>query len=110
MVYCVQGELAFRNAARRDTISQNIQTRLAQNVPWGEVVRQDYVTDAGEPGVMLEVRFQTKAEQDAFWADAQAAVGTGINGPVAGSRIYRHDCPHDEANPAPCVIAEERTW
>lgn len=105
MVYCVQSQMGFRNAARRDTISQNIQTRLAQTTPWGEVVRQDITTESGDPGVILEVRFNTRAEQEAFWNDAITFVGTGINGPVSGSFMQRHDCPHDEQNPAPCVVA-----
>jgi hypothetical protein len=52
----------------------------------------------------------TRAEQESFWNDALAAVGSGVNGPVAGSRIYRHDCPHDEAQPEPCVVAETVNW
>jgi hypothetical protein len=110
VVYCVQADLAFQNASRRNQISSNIQTRLAQNVPWGEVVRQDYTNAAGQPAVALEVRFMTRAEQESFWNDALAAVGSGVNGPVTGSAIYRHDCPHDEAQPTPCVVAEQVNW
>jgi hypothetical protein len=110
MVYCVQAQLAFRSAARRDQISQNIQTRLAQTTPWGEVIRTDYVNENGDPAVALEVRFNTRVEQEAFWNDALAAVGTGINGPVTGSELTRHDCPHDESQPAGCVVAERVTF
>jgi hypothetical protein len=110
VVYCVQANLAFRNASRRNQVSSNIQTRLAQNVPWGEVVRQDYTDEAGNPAVSREVRFMTRAEQESFWNDAIAAVGTGVNGPVTGSRIYRHDCPHDEARPVPCTVTEQVNW
>jgi hypothetical protein len=52
----------------------------------------------------------TRAEQESFWNDALAAVGSGVNGPVTGSKIYRHDCPHDEAQPEPCVVAETVNW
>jgi hypothetical protein len=110
MVFCVQADLAFRNESRRNQISSNIQTRLAQTVPWGVVVRQDYAKDNGDPAVLLEVRFTTRAQQEAFWNDAIAAVGTGINGPVTGSSLTRHDCTHDEAQPQPCVIAERTDW
>jgi hypothetical protein len=106
VVYAVQADLAFQNAARRNQISSTIQTRLAQTTPWGEVVRQDYTNGEGSPAVVLEVRFTTQGEQESFWNDALAFVGTGVNGPVAGSTIYRHDCPHDEADPTPCVVSE----
>jgi hypothetical protein len=110
VVYAVQAFLAFRNASRRDQISNNIATRLAQTTPWGEVVRQDAVSDAGDPAVLLTVRFSTQAEQQSFWGDAIAAVGTGINGPVTGSAIWRHDCSHDETRPGPCTVAETVGW
>lgn len=110
MVFAVQAFLAFRNTARRDLISSNIQTRLAQNVPWGTTERTDSVSAAGDPAVTLTVRFQTQAEADSFWADVQAAVGTGLNGPVAGSSIWRHDCPHDQQQPGPCVVSDRVDW
>lgn len=111
MVFAVQAVLAFRNAARRNTVSSNIQTRLAQNVPWGEVERVDGVNATGDPCVSFTVRFQTKAEQDAFIADLEAFVGTGINGPITGVSWYvPHDCPHDESNHGPCVLGTRRDW
>jgi hypothetical protein len=110
MVFCIQAQLAFRNESRRDQISQNIQNYIATKTTWGEVARVDTITEAGDPSVYLEVRFTTEAEQDAAWADIQAFVGTGINGPVTGSTIYRHDCPHDEAQPTLCVVAERRDY
>lgn len=110
MVYAVQGMLAFQNAARRNTVSSTIQTRLLQNVLWGAVTQVDGTTGAGDPSVHLSVRFQTKAEADAFWTDLQAAVGTGVNGPVAGSTVWRHDCPHDGASPASCVVSARVDW
>jgi hypothetical protein len=110
VVFCIQAQLAFRNAARRDQISGNIQTYIASKTTWGEVGRADFTTEAGDPAVTLEVRFTTQAEQDAAWADIQGFVGTGINGPVTGSFIQRHDCPHDEERPTLCVVAERRDY
>lgn len=110
MVYAIQAQLGFRNAARRDAVSQNIQTYIASKTTWGPVGRQDYTTMAGDPAVSLEVRFTTQAEQQQAWTDIQAQVGTGINGPVSGSSIYRHDCTHDEVRPTLCVVAETRTY
>lgn len=106
MVFAVQAVMAFRNAARRNAVSSNIQTRLAQDVPFGQVVRTDFTNEAGDASVVLEVRFSTRAEQESFWADLQAAVGTGVNGPVVGFGFRQiHDCPHDQPSPAPCVVA-----
>jgi hypothetical protein len=110
VVFCIQAQLAFRNTARRDQISGNIQTYIASKTTWGEVGRTDFTTEAGDPAVSLEVRFTTQAEQDAAWADIQAQVGTGINGPVTGSFIQRHDCPHDEERPTLCVVSEKRDY
>src|SRR5512143_2254620 len=110
MVYCIQAQLAFRNAARRNAVSTNIQNYIATRTTWGPVYRSDYTNEAGQPSVSLEVRFTTAAEQQQAWTDIQNQVGTGVNGPVTGSTIYRHDCPHDEAHPYPCVVAEQRDW
>jgi hypothetical protein len=110
MVFAIQADLAFRNASRRDNISDNIQTYIASKTTFGPVGRTNYTNLAGEPAVSLEVRFTTRAEQDAAWADIQAFIGTGINGPVTGSTIYRHDCLHDQPRPPLCVVAERRDY
>jgi hypothetical protein len=110
VVYAIQAQLGFRNTARRDLISGNIQTYISSKTTWGPVSRVDSTTMAGDPAVSLEVRFTTQVEQDQAWADIQAFVGTGINGPVTGSSIYRHDCPHDEERPTLCVVAERRDY
>jgi hypothetical protein len=106
VVYAVQASFEFRNTARRDGVAGNVQTRLAQTVRWGETVVSKGTSDAGADVMLfVTVRFTTRAEQEAFWNDALAFVGTGINGPVTGSFMQRHDCPHDEVNPAPCVVS-----
>jgi hypothetical protein len=107
MVFCIQARLAFRNESRRNQISDNIETYIATKTTFGEVSRQDFTTEAGDPAVSLEVRFTTEAERDAAWADL---VGTGINGPVVGSFIQRHNCPHDAPRPDPCVVDERRDY
>jgi hypothetical protein len=110
-VYAVQAELYFRNTARRNTIASNIQTRLAQNVPWGQTNIINTTDELGaDVGVYVEVRFNTLAEADSFWTDAIAEVGTGINGPVTGSKIYRHNCTHDSSSPSQCVVGQQQTW
>ena len=100
MVYAVQGFFGFRNTARRDAVMGNVQTRLAQEVTWGEVSTQAIDAEPGmritNPSMMVEVRFSTDAARDSFWNDVVAFMGTGINGPVVGSYIQQHDCSHDE--------------
>jgi hypothetical protein len=110
VVYCIQAQLAFRNAARRNAVSTNIQNYIATRTTWGPVYRNDYTAETGDPSVSLEVRFTTAAEQQAAWTDILNQVGTGVNGPVVGSWIDRHDCPHDQPRPFPCVFAERRAW
>jgi hypothetical protein len=111
VVYAVQASFEFRNTARRDGVAGNVQTRLAQTVRWGETVVSKGTSDAGADVMLfVTVRFTTRAEQEAFWNDALAFIGTGINGPVVGSAMWRHDCPHDQAMPAACVEALRQEW
>jgi hypothetical protein len=112
-VYAVQGTVGFRNAARRDSVMQTVQNRLSQEVTWGETTTQAVVVEAGgrnagrpDPGMIVEVRFTTATARDAFWDDVVAYMGGGINGPVTGSFIQKHDCPHDGPSPTPCVVSE----
>lgn len=97
MVYAVQATLGFRNAARRDAVMQNVQTRLASEITWGVTTTRPIDVWPGhpDPSLIVEVRFTTGAARDSFWADVIAFMGTGLNGPVVGSWISQHDCPHD---------------
>ena len=108
MVYAVQAQVGFRNTSRRDQVMQTVQTRLTTEVKWGQTTTQAITTEAGDPGMIVEVRFAEEAARDSFWTDVVAFMGTGINGPVtdAGSFIQQHDCPHDGTNPLPCVVSE----
>jgi hypothetical protein len=108
MVYAVQGWFGFQNAARRDAVMQNVQTRLSTEVTWGETVTQALAPTPRQPdpSMLVEVRFATDAARDAFWTDVIAFMGTGVNGPVTGSYIQQHDCPHDEPDAPPCVVSE----
>jgi hypothetical protein len=104
MVYAVQGFFGFRNITRRDAVMQNVQTRLAQEITWGEVTTQALTTMEGDPGMTVEVRFTTAEARDLFWTDVIAFMGTGLNGPVAGSYIDQHDCPHDGTVGRLCLV------
>jgi hypothetical protein len=113
MVYAVQGVFGFRNTARRDAVMQNVQNRLSAEITWGEVITTPFDSGAKitDPSMYVEVRFSTDAARDAFWTDVIAFLGTGVNGPVVGSFIEQHDCPHDEnsadsAMSLPCIAGE----
>ena len=105
MVYAVQAYVAFRNAARRDNAINWCQTRISTENLWGPVITQavDTTEMGSQYGMSLLVRFTTAAARDTFWNDMISQFGTGTNGPVAGSRASYHDCPHDQASPAPCT-------
>jgi hypothetical protein len=116
VVYAVQGRFGFNNAARRDGVMSNVQTRLAQEVKWGVTTTQKVEPGGAGPGavtsptMIVEVRFTTVAARESFWNDVIAFMGTGVNGPVVGSFIQKHDCPHDGANPGPCVVSDRRDY
>ena len=107
MVYAIQLTLGFRNIARRDGVASNIQAKLS--LPqYGdpEVVPQ---VIRGDPGLLVTMRFINEADRDAMWTELDAALGTGVNGPVTGSRAWIHDCTHDEAVGV-CTPGVERFW
>ena len=110
MVYAVQGIFFFRNAARRDAVMQNVQTRLSTEITWGDTITMALPLGTPprttDPGMSVDVRFTTDAARDSFWTDVIAFLGTGINGPTVSSYIQQHDCRHDEANPPECVVGE----
>jgi len=109
MVYAAQAFLIFRNTARRDGVQGNIQTKFSQSAMYGTPEAIAITTRAGEPALSVTSRFINQADRDQFWADLDTFLGTGVNGPIAGSRAWTHDCPHDEAVGA-CVLSTERTW
>jgi len=111
MVYAAQLYVGFRNTARRDGVLGNLTTKFASVATWGETVIEPVVFRAtGDPGLMVSVRCTSKADRDQFIAEADSLLGTGTNGPVAGSRLVWHDCDHDIPNPLPCVVDGERLW
>lgn len=112
MVYAVQGFFGFRNEARRDGVMQNVQTRLSTEVTWGETVTQAIPLGGRfiDPSMTVAVRFSDILARDAFWDDVIAFMGTGLNGPVTGSYIARHDCAHDELESGPCRASDRRDY
>lgn len=111
MVYAVQGFFSFRNEARRDGVMQNVQTRLSTEITWGETITTSIPpsTRYPDPSMSVEVRFTTVEARNSFWNDVIEFMGTGLNGPVTGSYITRHDCAHDgweDIRLPECVISE----
>lgn len=52
--------------------------------------------------VRADIRFNLQADADAYYAWAAAEIGTAKI--LTGSRVFTHQCSHDEAVPTPCVI------
>lgn len=104
MVYAVRGALGFQNSARRNNALNFITNRLAVEGLWGPVIaeaREELDLGVAAPSVVCTFRFLDRAARDTFYTDLLAQL-TGVNGPVVGSWLERHDCRHDEGGS--CVV------
>jgi hypothetical protein len=112
MVYAIQLYLGFRNAARRNATASNITAKFATSTLYGEpqVDSIPHLWHATDPALAVTARFVSAPERDAVWTQLDTLLGTGINGPVTGSRGWIHDCPADIPDAGGCVIDLERTW
>lgn len=109
MIYAIQARVFFRNATRRDNAILQLNTRYQSQQQYGQPVTNEIThPTTGDPGLESEARFRIKADRDALWADLDAAWGTGIQGPVADSEAWIHDCLHDEY--LPCPEGPRRVW
>lgn len=108
MVYCVQAQLAFSSATRRNNILSDMQTRIANKQRWS--VDELYATSFrfGANGIHTVLRFTTPADADDLKARVES-IGTGQNAPVAGSWISVHTCSHDEGSNS-CSETARRVW
>ncbi len=104
MKHAVQIEGRFSNVAKRDVELAAIVARVGAKPRWGPLVA--LATDAlgGTPGLTTEVRFDTPADQVDLYDVTVARLASNY---LAGSRVSRHVCSHDEAAPAPCALAAE---
>lgn len=109
MVYAVQGELAFSNAVRRNTILTGINAFILTRTRWGTSTATAQPVEPGANGILLDMRFMTRLDADAFRAYIELTC-TGQNKPLAGSYMRSHDCRHDAANPQPCTGLTTRMW
>ena len=109
MVYAMQAELAFSTAARRDAVLADINSQIASRPRWGQSTAVASAVTAGANGILLELRFTSRADLDAVKARIES-FATGQRSPLAGSFIDIHDCTHDAANPQPCSGVTRRVW
>lgn len=109
MVYCIQGELAFSTAARRDAVLADINQQIATKPRFGDSTAVAASVTAGANGIVLELRFSAKADLDTLKARIES-FATGGRLPLAGSFVKTHDCTHDAVNPAPCTSVVLREW
>jgi len=96
MVYCVQAQLAFTSATRRNTVQTAIANRIGGKQMW-DVTRNEAVPSRlGPNSLMVDMRFASKLDQTDLegFIEAQA---TGQFAPLAGSWIKLHNCRHDES-------------
>ena len=108
MVYCLQAELAFSSAARRNTVLADIESRITGRPRWGIDVLEARAVKAGPNGIRAELRFTTRANQEDL-RNRVESFATGQRAPLVGSWIALHDCPHDEGDGA-CTILARRGW
>jgi hypothetical protein len=107
MDFPVYADVAFNNTSRRDSVVGNVQTRLeADPTVTSFMVSTGFSHPAHDPSMFVVARFTNAADQLALYTDAQAAFGTGVNGPVSGSKIWMHVCRHDE-DIGSCTVSDQ---
>lgn len=112
MVYAVIAAMGFQNSSRRDNAHNYVVTRVQVENLWGPVGVQDgdeLVIGTPSPSIFCSFRFLDQAARDQFFTDTLAQL-TGVNGPITGSWIAKHDCGHDETPRIPCVETERHVF
>lgn len=115
MVFCLQADLVFSTATRRDDVLADMQSQVQTRERWGETTVTGYTTTAihplgaGRPALTVTTRFTAKADLDSVMARLEN-FATGPRAPVAGSWYDLHDCTHDLAQPLQACTATRRTW
>ncbi len=103
MRHAVQIQGRFQTAAKRDAELAAIVAAVGSKPRWGPLVAQAVSNTDGVLGLAAEVRFDVPADQ----LDLYDAAVARLTNYLAGSRVSRHSCSHDEAVPAPCALAAE---
>lgn len=102
MTYALQARLSFSTATRRDQVVSALNTRIATKPRWGATILAPSTED-GRFYLTVELRFTSQADLDDVYSflQQQAAQRAGTG------RVARHNCRHDETNPAQCQVAAE---
>jgi hypothetical protein len=108
MVYCVQAELAFQSANRRNNVQAAVETRIEGRSRWSaDLVERFTRRSDGAPALRVMLRFVSRADQEDLQARMDALFPA--NPPLQGSWVRLHDCSHDEGTNS-CSVTAERTW
>lgn len=110
MVYGLHLAVSFRNTARRDATINNVTTGLASYQLFEEPLVQVTSLRANpNPAMSTSAMFINRADRDALWTSVIAFMGSGTNGPTAGSIGYIWDSTKDEGTNFD-VVTDERSW
>lgn len=117
MIFVIGGKLKFATDARRDAAITQLQAYGNQPavasdlfVP-ANVVPYDGGAYKGWPHALnFEFRFLTQANRDNLWNQADARLGSGATGPVAGAFIYRLDSNADDPTQPVGTFSETRSY
>lgn len=103
MVFRIQANLRFANAAARSAASTTITNAISgRNTT---VVKNDTADDAsGVPSIVWEATDNDTGDAGIIYALIQA-----MSSPLGGSRVYHHTCFHGD-NTNPCIKTAEKVW
>lgn len=107
MVYCLQAQLAFNTATRRNNVRTAILNRIDGRSRWQADRIEAQSNRIGPNGLAVELRFVSRADQEDLESRLDALFPQ--NPPLAGSWMRLHDCSHDEATNA-CSVTSTREW
>jgi hypothetical protein len=96
VVYSVQARLRL-SALKANITAQAIETFCSTRSKWGSPVVRRETDLQGNPVVVVNMRFTSKADQTAV----ANLLSTNADA-LSGSRVVVHACNHDKANPSPC--------
>ncbi len=109
MVYALTGDMAFSSAKHRDAVLADINATIATRTRWGTSRVQPTATSSAPHGILLELRFVTRADMSAT-RDRIVSHAKGQRLPLAGSVLISHDCRHDSSTPQPCSGVVTKVW
>lgn len=107
--YCVQAQLIFNSATRRDQVRSDVESRIATR-PRVDVDRIESVDLPERPfALLVELRFTSKLDQEDLRSRIEA-FAVGPRAPQAGSWLRVHDCTHVDGLNLCGLTVTERRW